>query len=78
MKKLYEEYCSRMRLAVTRMNDAAETKDLALNRVNYGLATAFCIVLHDFGHKIDLRVYSNGDYLVTDKIYIDGDEIKLK
>lgn len=75
---MYEEYRMKMCEAVKRMNDFAETKDIARNHVNYGRATAFQMMLVDFGHMIDLRVYGDSDYLVSDKIFIDGKEVKMR
>lgn len=79
MGNLYEEYRRRMCAAVRKMNDAAEIKDRDLNRINYGIATTYQDELYDiFGSVVDLRVYSNSGYLVTDKIIIDDEEINLK
>lgn len=73
---MYEKYYMAMFEAVERMNDQADEKDLLRNHVNYGVTTAYASVLRDFGHKIDLCVYSDGDYLISSKIIVDG-EIKF-
>lgn len=75
---LYEKYYRRMYEAVIRMNDYAAVNDFARNQVNYGVAFAYQSLMYDLGHTVDLRIYGKDDYLVTDKIVIDGKEIELR
>lgn len=63
-------------MSVDFMNSQAEQKDLLRNRVNYGVASTLASVLRDMGHEVDIRVYGDGDYLISAKIIVDG-EVKV-
>ena len=60
---MYEEIFLGMYRSVDWMMQNYKSKDLKRNHINYGSATAFASVLQSMGHEVDLRVYSEGDYL---------------
>lgn len=73
---MFEKYYENLIMAVDMMNSQAEGKDLLRNHTNYGRASVFASVLRDMGHEVDIRVYGEGDYLVSAKIIVDG-EVKV-
>ena len=58
--------------AVDRMVEDYKRKDNNRNHVNYGAAITYARVLHEMGHEVELRVYGDDGYLITDKITVDG------
>ena len=62
--------------ATTKMNSCAKEKDLLRNHTNYGTSTAYASVLRDYGHKVDICVYGDGDYLMSAKIIVD-EKVKI-
>lgn len=69
---MYEEIFLGMYRSIDWMVQNYNSKDLNRNHVNYGSATAFASVLRSMGHEVDLRVYGEGDYLLTNGIVVDG------
>ena len=69
---MYEEIFLGMFRSVDWMVQNYNNKDLKRNHVNYGSATAFASVLRSMGHEVDLRVYGDGEYLLTNGIIVDG------
>lgn len=57
------------------MNRQHKNGDLPRNRTNYGIATVYAKTIREMGHEVDLRVYGDGDFLVTDGIMIDRELI---
>ena len=75
MKKsntMYEEIFLGLYRSVDWMIQNYKSKDLKRNHVNYGSATAFASVLISMGHEVDLQVYGEDEYLLTNSIIIDG------
>lgn len=77
-KTVFDKYYWKLYNTVDLMNKQAKDGDLLRNRTNYGSATTIAQFLREFGHEVDLRVYGDGDYLVTDCIVIDGKELNMK
>ena len=71
---MYEEIFLGMYRSVDWMVQAYNHKDTDRNHVNYGGATAFASVLRSMGHEVDLRVYNDDGYLLTNCIVVDGRE----
>lgn len=69
---MYEEIFLKLYNSVDWMVQAYNRDDKDRNHVNYGSATAFASVLQSMGHEVDLRVYGEGGYLLTNSIVIDG------
>lgn len=69
---MYEEIFLGLYRSVDRMMQAYNRQDLNRNRTNYGSATAFASVLQSMGHEVDLKVYGDGDYLLTNAFVVDG------
>lgn len=77
-KSLYNKYYWELYKAIDLMNNQVKDGDVLRNHTNYGCAIAIAQFLREFGHEVDLRVYGDGDYLLSDCIVIDGKEIKMK
>ncbi len=75
MKKetLYEKVFVKLYNAIDYMLVAYKNQDINRNHTNYGAATAYASVLAEMGYEVDLRVYGDGDYLITDRVKI-GDK----
>ena len=71
---MYEKLFFKLYNAVDYMMKAYEQKDTLRNYTNYGAATAYASILMELGHEVDLRVYGEGEFLITDKIVINGKE----
>ena len=71
---LYEKLFFKVYNAVDYMVANYKSGDLKRNHTNYGSATAYADMLRETGHEVDLRVYGEGEFLLTDKIVIDGKE----
>lgn len=65
----------RVIMAVIRLNDQAEEKDINRNHVNYGEASALIQVIKDIGHEADLPVWEDKGCLKVPFIEIDGEKI---
>jgi hypothetical protein len=77
-KTFFDKYYWELYNTVNLMNKQAKDGDLLRNRTNYGRASTIAQFLREFGHEVDLRVYGNGDYLVSDCIVVDGKELTMK
>ena len=65
----------RVIMAVTRLNDQAEEKDINRNHVNYREASALIQVIKDMGHEADLPVWEDEGCLKVPFIEIDKEKI---
>jgi len=63
--------------SVDQMVEGYKHKDNNRNHVNYGAAIAYQRVMHEMGHEVELRVYGEDGYLVTNKITIDGRDFEF-
>lgn len=59
-------------MAAYRMNDQAEKKDLNRNRVNYGIMTQALRYLRELGHEASDATWGDGDFMICEKVTIDG------
>lgn len=71
---MYNEIFLGMYRSIDWMVQAYNQKDNDRNHVNYGSATAFASILQSMGHEVDLRVYNEDGYLLTNHIVVDGKE----
>lgn len=69
---IYEKLFFKIYNHVDAMMSCYKNKDLLRNQTNYGAATAYATMMLEIGYDVDLRVYADGDYLITDKITING------
>lgn len=69
---IYNEIFMKMYQSVDWMVQAYNQKDNNRNHVNYGSATAYASLLQSMGHDVDLRVYGDDGYLLTNSIIVDG------
>lgn len=65
----------RVVMAVTRLNDQAEERDINRNHANYGEASALIQVIKDMGHEADLPAWEDEGCLKVPFIEIDGEKI---
>lgn len=57
------------------MNDNYEQRDLNRNRVNYGVMTQALRTLRALGYDTESAVWGDGDFLICEKITINGKEM---
>lgn len=70
--KIYDILFSKLYRALDAMMYCYTIKDVLRNHTNYGAATAYADILSELGHDVDLKVYGDGEYLITNFISIDG------
>lgn len=76
MNSYFEEIESRLiRDVISTNENAIKQHDVNRNRVNYGCCIAWAEVLSDMGHKVELKVYEEDDYLKIARLEIDGKKI---
>lgn len=72
LEKLAENLKTRAIRAAMQMNDHADKKDLPRNRVNYGVMIEALRVLRELCYDTDSAVWGDGDFLICEKITING------
>lgn len=72
LEKLAESLKTRVIRAAMQMNDHADKKDLPRNRVNYGVMIEALRVLRELCYDTDSAVWADGDFLICEKITING------
>ena len=72
LEKLAENLKTAAIRAAMWMNDYATQKDLPRNRVNYGVMIEALRVLRELCYETDSAVWGDGDFLICEKITING------
>lgn len=70
--EMYEMIFTKMYQAVDWMVSNYNKQDIERNHRNSGSASAFASVLRSMGHNVDLRVYNQDGYDLTNAIIVNG------